>query len=360
MIIYLQVGSSMQDGPRILVAAALGKIIEPILRQSLTDARVRIAEDKGAVLRAIGDRLRFDVAVIDLTWMDYAVEYSFDGLDVLDALRHAGRQTPVIFAAQGHGLERDHLDEAVEQPEVVGIYRKAIGPAPLIEAIDIAVSGGRLEVSRFPPGSSPPDIMRIHAYFKKGKGTTAARLAGARTDFQIVPFRGEYYRLPRARKDLISHLIYPIPDPDLPFLGVHLTKTIDGGVTVGPNAVLGFARERYRKGSFRRRDVGAYLRYPGMWRMARSNVRTGARELRNSVFKRGYLRECRKYCPELTVDDLLPEPAGIRAQAVLRDGSLVHDFLFAETPRTLHVCNAPSPAATSAIPIGELIAAELA
>jgi len=187
-----------------------------------------------------------------------------------------------------------------------------------------------------------------------------ARLAGARTDFQIVPFRGEYYRLPRARKDLISHLIYPIPDPDLPFLGVHLTKTIDGGVTVGPNAVLGFARERYRKGSFRRRDVGAYLRYPGMWRMARSNVRTGARELRNSVFKRGYLRECRKYCPELTVDDLLPEPAGIRAQAVLRDGSLVHDFLFAETPRTLHVCNAPSPAATSAIPIGELIAAKLA
>ena len=93
----------MQDGPRILVAAALGKIIEPILRQSLTDAKVRIAEDKDAVLRAIGDRLRFDVAVTDLTWMDYAVEYSFDGLDVLDALRRAGRQTPVIFAAQGHG-----------------------------------------------------------------------------------------------------------------------------------------------------------------------------------------------------------------------------------------------------------------
>ena len=169
----------MQDGPRILVAAALGKIIEPILRQSLTDAMVRIAEDKDAVLRAIGDRLRFDVAVIDLTWMDYAVEYSFDGLDVLDALRHAGRQTPVIFAAQGHGLERDHLDEAVEQPEVVGIYRKATGPAPLIEAIDIAASGGRLDVSRFPPGSSPPGIMRIHAYFKKGRGATAARLAGA-------------------------------------------------------------------------------------------------------------------------------------------------------------------------------------
>jgi len=186
-----------------------------------------------------------------------------------------------------------------------------------------------------------------------------ARMAGARSDFQIIPFRGEYYRLPDSRRDLIRHLIYPVPDPDLPFLGVHLTRTIDGGVTVGPNAVLGFAREGYRKGSFRRRDVGAYLRFPGMWRVARSNARTGARELRNSMFKRGYLRECRKYCPELTLDDLLPEPAGIRAQAVLRDGTLVHDFLFAETPRTLHVCNAPSPAATSAIPIGAMIAARL-
>jgi L-2-hydroxyglutarate oxidase len=186
-----------------------------------------------------------------------------------------------------------------------------------------------------------------------------AGMAGARTDFQIVPFRGEYYRLPAARSALIKHLIYPIPDPALPFLGVHLTRTVDGGVTVGPNAVLGFAREGYRKGSFRAHDVATYLRFGGMWRMARANVRTGARELRNSIFKRGYLRECRKYCPELTVDDLLPAPAGIRAQAVLRDGTLVHDFLFAETPRTLHVCNAPSPAATSAIPIGEMIAAKI-
>jgi Response regulator containing CheY-like receiver, AAA-type ATPase, and DNA-binding domains len=169
----------MQDGPRILVAAALGKIIEPILRQSLTDAKVRIAEDKDAVLSAIGDRLRFDVVVSDLTWMDYAVEYSFDGLDVLNALRHAGRQTPVIFAAQGHGLERDQLDEAVEQPEVVGIYRKATGPAPSYRGHRHRRQRRPAGVSRFPPGSSPPDIMRIHAYFKKGKGATAARLAGA-------------------------------------------------------------------------------------------------------------------------------------------------------------------------------------
>ena len=121
------------------------------MRQFLIDAKIQIAEDKAAVQHAVNDRLRFDVVVADLTWNDYAVEYSFDGLDVLNALRHAGRQTPVIFAAQGHGLERDHLDKAIEQPEVVGIYRKAMGPQPLIEAIDITVSGGSLEASRFPP-----------------------------------------------------------------------------------------------------------------------------------------------------------------------------------------------------------------
>src|SRR6266496_2998075 len=169
----------MRDSPRILVAAALGKIIEPLLRRSLGDATIRIAEDKAAVERAVNERLRFDVAVIDLTWNDYSVEFSFDGLDVLNSLRRTGRQTPVIFAAQGHGLERDHLDEAVEQPEVAGIYRKATGPEPLVEAINIAVRGGSLPSPRFPPGGSPPDIPRIHSYFGKGKGTTTARLAGA-------------------------------------------------------------------------------------------------------------------------------------------------------------------------------------
>jgi CheY-like chemotaxis protein len=169
----------MQDGPRILVAAALGKIIEPLLRQSLADATVRIAEDQAAVERALSERLRFDVVVADLTWNDYVVEYSFDGLDVLNLVRRAGRPTPVIFAAQGHGVERDHLDEAVEQPEVVGIYRKAMGPGPLIEGIDIAVRGGIMTTPRFPAGGSVPDIPRIHAYFSKGKGITAARLAGA-------------------------------------------------------------------------------------------------------------------------------------------------------------------------------------
>ncbi|MEJ1109568.1 MULTISPECIES: L-2-hydroxyglutarate oxidase [unclassified Kribbella] len=178
-----------------------------------------------------------------------------------------------------------------------------------------------------------------------------ARMAGLAPDVRIVPFRGEYYDVVPEKADLVKTLIYPIPDPSLPFLGVHLTLTVTGGLNVGPNAVLGLAREGYRKGSVNWRDVRDLATYAGMWRVARSNVRVGTRELKNSLWKRGYLRECRKYCPELTLDDLTPREAGIRAQAVMRDGSFVHDFLLRRTDRTLHVLNAPSPAATSALPI---------
>ncbi|GAB2698063.1 L-2-hydroxyglutarate oxidase [Nocardia thraciensis] len=186
-----------------------------------------------------------------------------------------------------------------------------------------------------------------------------ARLAGLRIDLRIVPFRGEYYQLPPGRADLVRTLIYPIPDPDLPFLGVHLSPTIDGALTVGPNAVLGLSREGYRKGSIALRDAREVLGYRGFHRVAAANVRTGLRELRNSLFRRGYLAQCRKYCPDLTIDDLLPREAGIRAQAVLPDGTLAHDFLIERTPRSVHVLNAPSPAATSALPIADHIVTQL-
>ncbi|WP_039803329.1 L-2-hydroxyglutarate oxidase [Nocardia araoensis] len=186
-----------------------------------------------------------------------------------------------------------------------------------------------------------------------------ARAAGLRTDFRIVPFRGEYYQLPRERNGLVSTLIYPIPDPELPFLGVHLSPTIDGALTVGPNAVLGLAREGYRKGDIDLRDAREVLGFSGFHRVAKANVRTGLRELRNSLFKRGYLAQCRRYCPELTLADLLPREAGIRAQAVLRDGTLVHDFMLERTERSIHLLNAPSPAATSAMPIAEHIVDQL-
>lgn len=187
-----------------------------------------------------------------------------------------------------------------------------------------------------------------------------ARLAGLRTDFQIIPFRGEYYRLPAARNNIIRSLIYPVPDPALPFLGIHLTRMIDGGVTVGPNAVLGLSREGYPKYSFAWRDASEFLGFGGFWKLVAAHAKAGANEILNSLSKKRYLAECRKYCPSLELDDLQPQEAGIRAQAVMRDGSLMHDFLFLESDRMLHVCNAPSPAATSALPIGAMIAEKLA
>ncbi|MFH5821273.1 L-2-hydroxyglutarate oxidase [Georgenia sp. AZ-5] len=185
------------------------------------------------------------------------------------------------------------------------------------------------------------------------------RLGGVEPDFRIIPFRGEYYELPPQRAGLVTHLIYPVPDPELPFLGVHLSPTIDGRITVGPNAVLGLAREGYPKTAVNLRDVADFVRFPGMWKFARANLRTGIAEAFNSVVKAGYLAQARKYCPDLTAADLRPHVAGIRAQAIMRDGSPVEDFLLRRTARQVHVANAPSPAATSALPIGELIAAKV-
>ena len=181
------------------------------------------------------------------------------------------------------------------------------------------------------------------------------RMLGISNDFAIIPFRGEYYRLSAQKSDIVKRLIYPIPDPAMPFLGVHLTPTINGGITVGPNAVLGWKREGYSRINFKFTDTIEMLRFPGFWRLAKQHIRAGLSEFKNSCYKKGFLRLIQRYCPELQLDDLQPHRAGIRAQAVLRDGSLVHDFLFAESARSLHVCNAPSPAATSAIPIGEYI-----
>ncbi|MET3899021.1 L-2-hydroxyglutarate oxidase [Devosia sp. UYZn731] len=183
-----------------------------------------------------------------------------------------------------------------------------------------------------------------------------ARLAGLDIDFAIVPFRGEYYRLAPRRDNLVRAMIYPVPDPGLPFLGIHLTPIIDGGISVGPNAVLGLAREGYVKGQFSLGDMAEMARFPGFWRTLGNNLGSGLEEMANSLLRRRYLAACRKYCPGLEIEDLTPMPAGIRAQAVKRDGTMVQDFLFIEAGRMLHVCNAPSPAATSALPIGERIA----
>ncbi|MFF3740422.1 L-2-hydroxyglutarate oxidase [Streptomyces sp. NPDC002566] len=181
-----------------------------------------------------------------------------------------------------------------------------------------------------------------------------ARLAGDEPEVRIVPFRGEYYEL--ARPSLVRGLVYPVPDPAFPFLGVHLTRGIDGEVHVGPNAVPALAREGYDWGVVRPREAAATAAWPGVWRMGRRHWRYGVGELRRSLSKGAFVDAVRRLLPAVEEADLVPAPAGVRAQAVLRDGTLVDDFLIRETPRTIHVLNAPSPAATASLPIGREVA----
>ncbi|MFJ6665968.1 L-2-hydroxyglutarate oxidase [Streptomyces sp. NPDC091383] len=181
-----------------------------------------------------------------------------------------------------------------------------------------------------------------------------ARLTGDEPGVRIVPFRGEYYEL--ARPELVRGLVYPVPDPAFPFLGVHLTRGVDGGVHIGPNAVPALAREGYDWGVVRPRELAGTLAWPGSWAIARRHWRYGAGELHRSLSKGAFLAAVRRLLPAAQAEDLVPAPAGVRAQAVLRDGSLVDDFLIKEGPRAVHVLNAPSPAATASLPIGREVA----
>jgi L-2-hydroxyglutarate oxidase len=179
------------------------------------------------------------------------------------------------------------------------------------------------------------------------------------TKFQLIPFRGEFYSIRPELAAGIRHLIYPIPDPALPFLGVHLTRRIDGQVIVGPNAVLSLKRDGYGKFAISLGDVAEMLMFPGFWKVIGQHLSTGLHEIQESWFKSVYVHRIQKYLPTITASDLVPFPAGIRAQPVTRDGRIIDDFIFARSARSLHVCNAPSPAATSAIPIGEHICEQL-
>jgi L-2-hydroxyglutarate oxidase LhgO len=181
------------------------------------------------------------------------------------------------------------------------------------------------------------------------------RLAGSRPDAQIVPFRGEYFELVPERHHLVKGLIYPVPDPRFPFLGVHFTRVIDNGVEAGPNAVLALAREGYRKRDINLRDLAETLSYPAFWKLIARHWRTAAGEVFRSLSKRAFAKELATLVPEITAADLIPAPAGIRAQALLPNGLLADDFLIVERARSLHVCNAPSPAATASLAIAEEI-----
>ncbi len=182
-----------------------------------------------------------------------------------------------------------------------------------------------------------------------------AKLAGAEPGARIVPFRGEYYELTPERRSLVRNLIYPVPDPNFPFLGVHYTRMIDGSVHAGPNAVLSLKREGYHRTSFDWRDFMDTMTYPGFWRLAAKHAKSGLEEMHRSFSKAAFVHSLQKLIPEIREEDLVPGSAGVRAQALRPDGGLVDDFLIVHSPFAIHVCNAPSPAATASLEIGRVI-----
>ena len=265
------------------------------------------------------------------------------------------------------------------EPNVVGVAGLLVAATGIVDYVgmcqalarQIALAGGEIKLN------TPVQALRegpAHVALDTPQGTLYARqvivcgglqadrllrASGITPDFAIVPFRGDYFRLPATHNQIVKHLIYPVPDPRLPFLGIHLTRLFDGGVSVGPSAMLALSREDYRRHAFDWRDAWAAARYAGTWRLLARYPGAGLRELGCALSQRRYLRAVQRYCPSLTQADLLPCAPGIRAQAVSPSGHLIHDFLLKQTTRMLHVCNAPSPAATAALPIAAEIVTRL-
>ncbi len=262
------------------------------------------------------------------------------------------------------------------EPHVAGIRALHVPGTGVIDfrrvaqaiAHEIRAAGGHLlvgqEVVGIRSGSNGSNLLTAEGEVSARHAVTCAGLqadrvtemGGGQPQARIVPFRGDYYRFrPRAR-GLVRGLVYPVPDPAFPFLGVHFTRTMNDEVWAGPNAVLAFAREGYRRRDLDLRDLRDTLRHPGFRRLARRHWRFGIGELWRDLVKPAFLRSCRRYLPELQSSDLAFGPSGVRAQALAEDGSLVDDFLVDETDIATHVQNAPSPAATASLAIGRVIA----
>lgn len=289
-----------------------------------------------------------------------------DELPRLHALVQRGRENGIPVRELGPTQISEY------EPEVRGLAAIHVGTTGIVDYGRVArqlaessgaeiVYGGAVDlISRRPSGvavrTSGGVVVRARVLVNCAglQCDRIARLAGDDPGMRILPFRGEYYDL--ARPELVRGLVYPVPDPAFPFLGVHLTRGIGGGVHVGPNAVPALAREGYGWGVVRPRDLADELAWPGSWRMAARHWRYGAGEVRRSLSKAAFVEAVRRLLPAVRAEDLVPAAAGVRAQAVLRDGTLVDDFLIREGERAVHVLNAPSPAATASLPIGREIA----
>lgn len=292
------------------------------------------------------------------------------------------RLSALGLRARSNGIEIQDVDEAAlrrMEPHINGraaLFSPSTGitdykQMTAVMADLFAQRGGRIrygeQVVAGQETSSHVAVTTAKGEIQAGRVVTCAGLHSDRVirafaqdpGYRVVPFRGEFFRLLNQPDDLVRHLIYPVPDPERPFLGVHLTRKIAGGFTVGPNAVLAFKREGYKLTDFSAKDLAETFGYAGFWRMLARNSGSAMSELTASMSKRAYLKRIHKYCSHIQLKDLAPYPAGVRAQAVAPDGTIIDDFLFVRSARCLHVGNAPSPAATAAFPIAEHIASAL-
>lgn len=279
-----------------------------------------------------------------------------EGLERLDAAQVRERE-PHAAALAGLFVPQTGIVDYTRVTEVMGeLVKQAGGEIRLGTRLDAATGtpdGVRLATSA---GEIRARILvnctGLHC-------DRVARRCGVEPGVRIVPFRGEYYLVRPERRDLVKNLIYPVPDPTLPFLGVHFTRMIDGSLEAGPNAVLAFKREGYRWHDFSATDLLDTVSFPGFWRLAGRMVKIGAGEYRRSFSKRLFVNSLRRLVPEVGMSDVARGGAGVRAQAVDRDGKLVDDFRIVTGERMVHVLNAPSPAATASISIGRTIAGEV-
>jgi len=274
------------------------------------------------------------------------------------------------------GLELlDHRQMVEVEPNVAGIRALWVPGSGIVDYVAVAETMARLATERGAVIHTGRALLGVNAgrdgleldtsagplrtrYLVNCGGLHADRIArssAGAVSLRIVPFRGEYYDLVESSRHLIRGLIYPVPDPSLPFLGVHFTTRVDGSVEAGPNAVLALHREGYSKSKVSLRDVADILSFPGFWRMASRNVGTGIAEVYRSFSKRAFVRDLQQLVPAVQASDLEPGGAGVRAQAVARDGQLLDDFAIVDGPRAIHVCNAPSPGATASLSIAEEI-----
>ena len=292
----------------------------------------------------------------------------------LDALAERGRANGL------GGIRRLSPEEIRErEPHVAGLAGLLVPETGIVDftavcrafAADLEAAGGRIVlgarsralrvgpseiVAETPAGAFRGAVVVNCAGLQSDR---VARLAGERPAVRIVPFRGDYYLLRPERRELVRHLVYPVPDPQLPFLGVHFTRRVDGAVEAGPNAVLAWKREGYGRASFSLRDTVETLAFPGLWRLAGGYLKTGWEEYRRAWSRRLFVRSLQRLVPAIGEADVVRGGCGVRAQALDRSGRLLDDFHLVAGARALHVLNAPSPAATASLAIGEQVAAEV-